>query len=84
MPMLLRPDEMRLGDVIQCFNGPFGTGVVVKITDDAVTIHRPYAITSDFSYGSEPSVIPYQGSETLSYWKTDRLKTVVWERKEIK
>lgn len=56
--------DLRLRDVVR-FTGldAFGDGVVRQITDDTVTIFRPYATTADFSYTG--GVIPYIGIEEV-------------------
>lgn len=75
--------ELRLADVIELFEGPFGTGVVRQITDDMVIIMRPYGVTGDFSYTGG---VPYSvGNEECRYLLTDTRSTFkVWHRKELR
>ncbi len=61
---------LALGDTVKQFEGAFGTAVVTKITDEAVTLFRPYGVTADFAYsaGSGAQVIPYTGFEMCIYY----------------
>lgn len=81
-PLTLRADQLRLADTIQCFDGPWGTGVVQSIDDQYVTVFRPYGTTADFSYSG--GVIPYIGTETIKYWRETTLDFIVWDRKTLK
>lgn len=77
--------ELRLADVIELFEGPFGTGVVRQITDDEVIISRPYGVTGDFSYTGG---VPYStGIEECKYLLSStpgHYKFKVWQRKELR
>jgi len=83
--MLIKTSELRLADVItmQGREGkPFNTSIVVKITDRAVTLFRPYGHTGDFSYTG--GVIPYTGIE---HWDIEIESRTMWNlhtRKELK
>jgi len=41
--------ELKLGDVVELFDGPFGTATVKQIKDGSVTFFRPYVATANFS-----------------------------------
>lgn len=56
-------NELRLGDVIQCFEGAYGTGTVTQVTETEIVVTRPYIQVSDFSYTG--GLIPYTGLETI-------------------
>jgi hypothetical protein len=75
--------ELRLADVVELFEGPFGTGVVRQITDEVVIIMRPYGVTGDFSYTGG---VPYSvGNEECRYPTSDtRSVFKVYHRKELR
>lgn len=75
-------NELRLGDVVQCFEGPFGTGSVLQIADGKVTIERPYGATLDFSYTG--GVIGLIGHETIVYDVQSTTTLLVYSRKELR
>ena len=60
-------EDLRLGDRVRLFEGAYGWGTVVRVTDKEVHIDRPYGQTSDVAYGD--SVIFYTGIERLSFLK---------------
>lgn len=80
--IFLTPAELRLADVVQLFDGPFGTGTVTQIADGQVTIMRPYGATADFS--TTGGVIHYTGLETVKYWFESSARLLVYSRKELK
>jgi len=41
----------------------FDCALVERVTDDSITLFRPYATNPNFVYGREPSVIPLIGVE---------------------
>lgn len=75
-----KPSDMKLGDVVKCFDGPFGTGIVRRIATDAVYIFRPYGQSSIVESGN--SVICYTGIEEYSFWITSEVKYWVYSRNE--
>jgi hypothetical protein len=79
-PFKAKISELELGDTVKLFDGPFGWGVVRRITDTLVTVFRPYAITADFSYTG--GVIPYVGIEEVSYSISDT-QLEVYARKPL-
>ena len=73
MSEMIARNELCLGDVVECFEGPYGTGTVVKITNEYVRVFRVYVHVSDFSYTG--GVMHYTGSETIDY-PLDRSGTI--------
>ena len=57
-------NDLRIGDVVQMFEGPFGTAIVKNATKDQVTFFRTYAVTSDVAYSN--GLIGYTGVEEFS------------------
>lgn len=82
-PMTVKIADMRLADVVELFEGPFGTAVVTQITDDEVIFHRPFGVTGDFSYTGG---VPYSvGNEVCKYLRSStRYEFKVWQRKDLK
>jgi len=84
-PITVDLTELRLADVIEVFDGPFGTAVVTQITDTEVITHRPYGVTGDFSYTGG---VPYSvGNEVCKYLLAStkgHYKFKVWQRKDLK
>jgi len=83
-PMQISRNEVKLGDTLKLFDGPWGFAIVTQITDDEIIIHRPYGATSDFSYSG--GVIFYTGIEVCKYLRTDtRFPTFeLWNRKTLR
>lgn len=77
--------ELRLADVVELFDGPFGTAVVTQITADEVILHRPYGVTGDWSYTGG---VPYSvGNEVCRYLLAStpgHYKFKVWQRKDLR
>lgn len=68
MKMLkLKPGDMVLGDQVRCFDGPYGWGTVVNITDDEVHIFRPFTHIGDFTYTG--GVLHYTGHELVKLFR---------------
>lgn len=85
LPITLPLHELQLGDIVELFDGPFGTAVVRQITDDEVIIARPFGVTGDFSYTGG---VPYSvGTEECKYLRSStpgHYKFKVWQRKELR
>lgn len=81
-PIICKVAELQLADVVELFEGPFGTGVVKQIRDGMVTIFRPYGASDDFSYTG--GVICYVGMEDCKYHIDSPTKFKVFSRKELK
>ena len=82
--------DLRLGDIVELFEGPFGTGTVRQITGrhekidyPEVIIARPYGVTGDFSYtGGVPFSV---GVEECHYLLSDtRSVFKVYQRKDLR
>lgn len=84
-PVQVDLTELRLADVVELFEGPFGTAVVTQITADEVILHRPFGVTGDFSYTGG---VPYSvGNEVCKYLRAStpgHYKFKVWQRKDLK
>lgn len=62
--------DLKLGDVVQTFDGAFNTAVVVKIEPgEHVMLFWPFATTSGFE--TTGGVIPYIGFEQYPIWMTN-------------
>ena len=58
----VKMQELKAGDVIQLFEGAYGTATVKQVKDGMVSVFRPYTHTADFSYSGN-RVICYVGIE---------------------
>lgn len=88
MTEIVNTEDLQLGDTVRqtgdSFGGPFTTCVITQVTDDAVTLFRPYATTADFSYVGN-RVIPYIGIEEYSVEKSNKnIRWHLFNRKEIR
>lgn len=81
-PMTVKVADLKLGDVLQLFEGAYGTATVKQIKDGVVTLFRPYAATEDFSYTG--GVICYTGIEECKYMLDGREQFKVYSRKTLK
>jgi len=75
----LRASEFRLGDVVQLFDGPYGTATVRQIENDVVTFFRPYVQSEDWSYTG--GVICTIGIEQFESFGSGTYK--VWHRGNV-
>ena len=84
----VKPRDMRLGDVIQSYDGPFGTSIVSKIADSMVTLQRPNGRADDYSYGGNEGngnqVTVLTGVETYSLWLDSEATFLVWSRGNVR
>ena len=81
--ILLKINELKLGDTVELFDGPWGYGIVNKIENDIIHIFRPYGTCADFSYTG--GVIPYVGFEDVEYSLSNpHLMCKVHERRELR
>lgn len=78
---LIRVQDLQLRDTLEVFEGPFGTGLVIKISPEAVTVFRPYATTADFTYTG--GVIPYIGVETFDLSPLDTRPVILLRRDPV-
>lgn len=81
MPETRTVAELKLGDVVQWFDGPFGTAIVVQATDKEIKLFRPYGTTAAFEYGDHMT-IPYTGHETGTYFRDSKQTFLVYHREE--
>lgn len=84
-PRLIKTSELQLADVVvQTPNGgtPWGATIVTQVTDEEVSLFRPYGHTADFSYTG--GVIPYVGIETYKVERDRDIEWTLYERKELK
>ncbi len=84
----LKTGELKLGDIVEAFEGAFGTAIVCKISPDSVHFFRPYGTNTDFSAsGGEPNsmeIITYVGIENFSRPVTDKGLWKVFRRQDIR
>jgi len=76
----LKISDLKLGDVVELYEGPFATAVVKQIKDGLVWFYRPYGTHADFTCTS--GVICYIGLEEFSRSVTDTSTVKVWHRAE--
>lgn len=84
-PITVELSELRLADVVELFDGPFGTAVVTQITKDEVILHRPHGVTGDFSYTG--GVLYSVGNEVCKYLTCStpgHYTFKVWQRKDLR
>lgn len=46
----MQASKLGLGDIVQAFDGPFGTAVVKQVGEEGAALFRPYAVTGDFAF----------------------------------
>jgi hypothetical protein len=79
--------DLQVRDVVRPINlkGPFSTAVVIAVKHEAVTLYRPYAITSEYGFACHDGgtrTIPYIGTETWDAPLSDMFE--LYERHEVK
>lgn len=57
--------EIKLGDIVQCFGGAYGTGTVTQVTPTEIVVTRPYLHVSDVEYTG--GLLAYTGLEVIRY-----------------
>jgi len=62
------PGDLASGDVVSPAwpdgrLSAFDTTLVERVTDEVITLFRPYATSPSFIYGRDPSVLPLIGAE---------------------
>ena len=75
-PRQVTAAELRLGDVVELFDGPFATAIVRQIKDGKVTMFRPYGTHSDTVYTG--GVIPYTGIEEFHVFADGKSTFKLW------
>lgn len=85
-PTILSASQLQLGDTVQMVRDsvtPFATSMVVQVTENKVTLFRPYGHLGDFSYTG--GVIPYIGTEKYDIERHYSSSTfVLLERKTLR
>lgn len=74
-------NELRIGDVVQLFDGPFSTAIVKNVTEFEVEFFRPYGVHSDVAYTN--GVITYTGTETFHRALPTEQKYFVYQRNPV-
>ena len=75
-------NELRIGDVVKVFDGPWDTSIVKNVTEKEVTFFRPYGTTADFTCTG--GVICYTGIEEYSIPLPSDKNVFVYQRQELK
>ena len=75
-------DQLRLGDVVQCFEGAWGTAIVQKVEEKQVTYYRPYGHSEDWSYTG--GIICYSGLEVFSEPRNAFRTVKVYRREDVR
>lgn len=73
--------ELRLGDTVELFDGPYSTAIVKQLTDNDVYFFRPYGHGENFSYTG--GIICYTGTETFSRSRSTNETIKVWRRETV-
>jgi hypothetical protein len=75
--------ELKVGDVIDLYDGPFSTAIVKMIGNNLVHFYRPYGTHADFTctsgvicyMGLEEFTVMRDGTSTYKLWRhADHLK----------
>lgn len=77
-PRTVTASELKLGDVVELFDGPFATATVKQIKDGLVHFHRPYSHGGDFTCTA--GIICYTGLEEFSASVTSTSTYKLWRR----
>jgi hypothetical protein len=64
LPRKVTAAELKVGDVVEMFDGPWSTAIVKQVADNKVHLFRPYGTTADFTCTG--GVICYTGIENYS------------------
>jgi len=75
----VKVSELRCGDIVQQFEGPFGTAIVEHATDKEVTLFRPYGTTAGFTY-SDNRTICYTGIEHTTFARDAKAEFELYRR----
>jgi hypothetical protein len=78
-PRMMKVNELKLGDVVELFEGPFGTAIVSEVApDNGVRFYRPYGHHNDVAFGTRVSC--YVGIEDFARPMSDTATIKVWRR----
>jgi hypothetical protein len=75
----VKVSDLKLGDVIAAFDGPFSTAIVINVDETSVKLFRPYGTTADFT--TSAGLIPYTGAEHYSLFRDSSAEYEVFENK---
>lgn len=75
--------DLRPGDVVRAFEGPWGTAIVQRVEDDAVTLYRPYGTLANSVVYAGNRVICLQGCETWRICRDDSRPLFVYQREDL-
>jgi hypothetical protein len=65
--MKVKVRDLKLGDTVRIDAfGPYQDALVYRLRNGGADLYRPYMTHHDFTYGSEPTVIPLIGHE--DFW----------------
>jgi len=74
MQKTIKTKELQLGDVISLYEGAYSTATVKKITEDSITLFRPYV--------HNPGIICYIGIEEFTIHRNTDQDFVLFFRKK--
>ena len=76
-----RISELKLGDVLEMFDGPYSTATVIQATDESVKVFRAYIHVNETEYTQ--GLIPYFGHEEVTFFRTCSCTFRVYKRVDI-
>lgn len=83
LPVELPVSELKVGDVVQWYDGPWGTAIVEQIHDGKMHLFRPYGTTHGFVYSNNQTIC-LTGAERGTYLLDSKEKFLVYQRSEAK
>lgn len=83
MNVVCETHQLRLGDVVKTskLDEAFTTATVINVTEDEVTLFRPYVHTGDYSHTG--GVTPYIGFEQYKLSRNHGRPVFLYSRKEL-
>jgi hypothetical protein len=79
---LIKVRDLRVGDLLKQFDGPFGTAMVKQVTEDSVVLHRPYGANGGFIYAGNQTIC-YTGVEETTFLKNSVQEFHVYTRENF-
>jgi len=80
MKKTIKTRELQLGDVVSLYEGAYSTATVKKITEDLITLFRPYVHASDFP--NIGGIMCYIGIEEFTIHRNTDQDFVLFFRKK--
>lgn len=80
----LKANELRVGDIVNCFDGEFSHAIVKQVTENFVTFYRPYATTANDVVYAGNQLICLVGIEEFQVWLTSTTQYQVLRRQEVR